>query len=46
MSTRGRLGEPIRTEGTAGAIDPRKLSREQRAALREMLDAQTDCVEG
>ena len=38
----GPAGAPIGTEETAGAIDPRKLSREQRAALREILDAQTD----
>lgn len=35
----GPAGGPIRTEDT-GAIDPSKLSRQQRAALREILDAQ------
>ena len=42
----GPAGGPIRTEDTTGAIDPRRLTREQRAALREMLDAQADCGEG
>ena len=37
----GPEGGPIQTtEDTAGEIDPRKLSREQRAQLREILDAQ------
>jgi len=35
----GPDGAPIRTEDT-GAIDPSKLNRQQRAALREILDAQ------
>ncbi len=42
----GPEGGAIPAEVTAGAIDPRRLSREQRAALREMLDGQTDCGEG
>ncbi len=35
----GPDGDAIRTEDT-GAIDPSKLNRQQRAALREILDAQ------
>jgi len=35
----GPDGAPIRTEDS-GAIDPSKLNRQQRAALREILDAQ------